>query len=193
MVLEAWGASGSQGGLFICMLRAFLPGVLLSTVLWHRMSPQDQGDLAQGLCWAEVLTLPEVTYITEWIDSLPWLWLRLYKGAIGKDWTCSPSGCNEPVGLQQLEDWATELGEEVQRVPGDPISSLQQLHYGFAFFLLMGLESRWEPHRQFGFVGGEGPATTSWLKCALMQLVSIKGVTSCCGFDELNSNSASLH
>ena len=60
-----------------------------------------------------------------------------------------------------------ELGEEVQQVPGDPSSFLQQSHYGFAFPVFMGLGSCWEPHSQFEFVGGEGPATMSWLKWAL--------------------------
>lgn len=41
-------------------------------------------------------------------------------------------------------------------------------------------------------MGGEGLATVSWLQWGFAQLVGIKGVTSCCGFDKLNSNSASL-
>lgn len=42
-------------------------------VLWHGVSPHNQ--IVQGLCWIEVLTLPEVTCIAWWIDSLPCLQL----------------------------------------------------------------------------------------------------------------------
>lgn len=44
----------------------------------------------------------------------------MYKGAIGKDWACSPSSCNEPVGLQELEDWAMELGKRSNMAHGIP-------------------------------------------------------------------------
>lgn len=135
---------------------------------WHRMSPHDQ--MHTGLCWTEVLTLPEVTYIMEWNWFPPLVavaWKLAYEGAIGKDRACGASSCDEPVGLTELEDGAMEMGEEAQHGPGDPSSSLQRSRYGFALLVFMGLGSSWEPHGQFEFGGGESPATMSWLKWAL--------------------------
>lgn len=71
------------------------------------------------------------------------------------------------MGLQELENWAMELGEEVQQGPGHPSSSLQQSHYGFAFLVFMRLGSCWEPHDQ-----SEGRGRPSYYELAEMGLVA---------------------
>lgn len=155
---------------------------------------------AQGLCWTEALTLPEVTFNAEWIDSLPWPWLSdsiCTKELQARSDCAVPADVGlwgEPVELQQLENGLWSWGKRssgAQGIPAHPCSS-HTMHI-FTLLVLLGLGSCQEPYSQFEFVGWEDPASMNWLKWALMNLVSIKGVPSCCGSDKLNSNSASLH
>lgn len=56
----------------------------------------------------------------------------MHEEAIGKDRARSPSSCNEPVGLQELEDCDMELGKRsnlAQEIPAHPCGSCAMALY----------------------------------------------------------------